>query len=179
MTLEDFYFISQIAAALGIMLSLIFVGLQIRQNTVQSKAEAAEASHRAMIEWYYHQSPENAAIMAKVAQPDTELTDAERYSFFAISMPLLMNMQEAHAKWVDGSLDDSRWEFWDAYANVLTFRSLADEIWEHRKALFTPRFRDYFQGKLDARDPSDVTGTWQTPHSPSEPLRAKSEGRKS
>ena len=40
MTLEDFYFISQIMAALGVMASLVFVGLQIRQNTRATKASA-------------------------------------------------------------------------------------------------------------------------------------------
>ncbi|MEL6540750.1 MAG: hypothetical protein AAFQ34_05045 [Pseudomonadota bacterium] len=167
MTLEDFYFISQIVAALGIMLSLIFVGLQIRQNTAQSKAEAAEAAHRAMIEWYYHQNSETAAIMSKVARPGSELTDEERYSYFAICMPLLMNMQEAHAKWVEGTLDDSRWEFWDAYASALSLRSIADELWQNRQSLFTPRFQEYFQSKLDARAPNDVSGTWQAPFSSS------------
>ncbi|MEP0189905.1 MAG: hypothetical protein ABJP70_00465 [Erythrobacter sp.] len=38
MNLENFYFLSQIAAALGIMLSVIFVGLQIQQNTQATRA---------------------------------------------------------------------------------------------------------------------------------------------
>ncbi len=161
MTLEDFYFLSQIAAALGIIASLIFVGLQVRQSNAQAKADAAETTHRAMIEWYYHQTSETAAIMSKVAQADKDLTDAERYQYLSVTMPLLMNMQEAHAKWVDGSLDDSRWEFWDAFASLLSLRSVADEVWELRKSLFTQRFRDYMQAKFDAREPEDVSGTWQ------------------
>ncbi len=53
MTLEDFYFISQIVAAVGIMLSLIFVGLQVRSDAEQTRlntralkaASAFEAAH--------------------------------------------------------------------------------------------------------------------------------------
>lgn len=44
MTLEDFYFISQIVAVLAIIGSLIFVGIQIRQNTRATRA----ASHHAV-----------------------------------------------------------------------------------------------------------------------------------
>jgi len=33
MTLEHVFFLSQIAASVGVIVSLIFVGLQIRQNT--------------------------------------------------------------------------------------------------------------------------------------------------
>lgn len=42
-SLEDFYFISQIVAALGIMASLVFVGLQMR-------AQAREARLASMAE---------------------------------------------------------------------------------------------------------------------------------
>ena len=44
MTLEEFYYISQIVAVIGIFGSLVFVGLQIRQNTRATQA----ASHHAV-----------------------------------------------------------------------------------------------------------------------------------
>lgn len=44
MTLEDIYYISQIVAVAGIFASLVFVGLQIRQNTLATRA----ASHNAV-----------------------------------------------------------------------------------------------------------------------------------
>jgi len=37
MTLEATYFVSQIIAAIGVMASLVFVGLQIGQNTRATK----------------------------------------------------------------------------------------------------------------------------------------------
>lgn len=43
MTLETIYFISQIVAVVGIFASLIFVGLQIRQNTKAIKATSHHA----------------------------------------------------------------------------------------------------------------------------------------
>ena len=52
MTLEAIYFISQIAAAVGIMASLIFVGLQVRQSTKQAKADAVQAVHDNLSAWY-------------------------------------------------------------------------------------------------------------------------------
>jgi len=53
MTLETIYYIGQTVAVIGILASLIFVGIQIRQNTEQSKAAAAEAAHRSFLDWYY------------------------------------------------------------------------------------------------------------------------------
>lgn len=167
MTLEDFYFISQIVAAVGIMLSLIFVGLQIKQNTSHSKAEAAEAAHRAMIDWYYHQTPQTAAIMAKASQSGVELTDSERYQYFSLTMPLLMNFQEAYLKWMAGSLEESRWLYWDSFITIVLQSSAADEIWDQRKTHFTPDFQEYIQTKMNQRE-GPLRGTWQKPFRPSE-----------
>lgn len=44
MTLEEFYYVSQIVAVVGVFGSLLFVGLQIRQNTRATRA----ASHNAV-----------------------------------------------------------------------------------------------------------------------------------
>ncbi|MEP3051915.1 MAG: hypothetical protein ABJP48_04140 [Erythrobacter sp.] len=167
MTLEAIYFIGQTIAAIALVLSLIFVGIQIKQNTTQSKAEAAEAAHRAMIDWYYHQTPESAEIMSKAAQPDVELNDTERYQYFAITMPLLMNFQEAHLKWEAGSLEAVRWQYWDRFITIVSRSSSADVVWEQRKSHFTPGFQEYFQAKMDQRDGS-LKGTWQKPNLPPE-----------
>ncbi len=163
MTLEDFYFISQIAAALGIMASLVFVGLQVRQSNAQAKADAAEATHRAMIDWYYNQTPTHGDVLTKAVVPDAELSDRELFDLFSTTMPLLMNMQEAHIKWVAGSLEESRWEFWDNFSNILALSPWIDIVWHHRSALFTERFRNYFQGKLSSRDPQQIDGRWYRP----------------
>jgi hypothetical protein len=44
MTLEEIYYVSQIVAVVGIFASLVFVGMQIRQNTRATRA----ASHNAV-----------------------------------------------------------------------------------------------------------------------------------
>lgn len=149
MSLEDFYFISQIAAAAGIMFSLIFVGLQIRQSTRQAKADATEATHRAMNDWYSRQDERTAAIIVKATSDPGDLSFEERYQYFAITMPLIMNLQEAHAKWLDGSLDRDRWSFWDGFADALAKSAAADEVWKVRKSLFGARFQKYYQSKVD------------------------------
>ena len=52
MTLEDIYFIASIIAAFSVVISLVFVGLQVRQNTSATKAAAAQAVHSNFAAWY-------------------------------------------------------------------------------------------------------------------------------
>ena len=48
MSLEKLYFISQITVAIGFVISLIFVGLQVRQNTalLRQSMSATEVESR-------------------------------------------------------------------------------------------------------------------------------------
>lgn len=151
MTLEDFYFISQILAALGIILSLIFVGLQVRQSNVQAKADAAESAHRGLIEWLGNFTPESAPLVVKSNVEFDSLTPEEFVEIAAVVMQLLLNMQEAHAKSLDGSLIESRWRVWDSYASFSIVPSVV-AIYEQRRSMFSDEFQAYFDGKIADAD---------------------------
>jgi|GEM_PF-995617 len=159
MTLETLYYISQIIAVLAVLASLIFVGVQIQQNTAQAKrneeaikAAAAEAAHRSFLDWYHNQTPELAAIVAKGQAGLEALNAEERYLYFAICMPALMNLQEAHAKWLEGSLAEDRWRFWDKFAGILTVPASMQQVWADRRFMFTDDFQAFFDQKMRDRD---------------------------
>lgn len=144
MTLETIYYIGQTVAVIGILASLIFVGIQIRQNTEQSKAAAAEAAHRSFLDWYYSQTPETAAIFTKGEAGLEKLSRAERYQYFAIAMPLLMNIQEAQLKWTEGALVEDRWRFWDKFASGIVISPPIETVWLERRFMFSDAFQTYF-----------------------------------
>ncbi|MEP3051921.1 MAG: hypothetical protein ABJP48_04170 [Erythrobacter sp.] len=147
MTLEDFYFISQIAAALGIMASLVFVGVQIRQNTRATKTAAAEAAHRALVEWQLSTTPERAAIAVKANADFDSLTKEERFLMGTAGTALLLDMQEAHAKWLEGSLVESRWRAWDQYASFSVSPAIL-RLWGQRRSMFSDAFQAFYDDKI-------------------------------
>lgn len=52
MTLEQFFFASQIAAAAGVIASLIFVGIQVRDGARATRSATAQAVHENYAGWY-------------------------------------------------------------------------------------------------------------------------------
>lgn len=168
MTLEAIYYISQIVAVLAVLASLIFVGIQIRQNTEQArrneeatKAAAAEAAHRSFLDWYHNQTPEMAAIVAKGQAGLEGLSAEDRYMYFAICMPALMNLQEAHTKWAEGSLAEDRWRFWDRFATILSVPASMKDVWQDRRFMFSDDFQAFFDQKLkDIESVSLSTVNW-------------------
>ncbi len=86
MTLETIYFASSIAAALGVIASLVFVGWQIRQNTLATRAvchhsitDAMNQANLAMA-----QNPQLAQIWATGIQDRRGLNDQERWQLDTI-----------------------------------------------------------------------------------------------
>ena len=147
MSLETVYYIGQTVAVIAIILSLIFVGMQVRQNTAQAKADAAEAAHRALIELQRSFTAENSAIAVKANTDYESLSAAEVFFAGMIAMQLLLNMQEAHAKWLDGSLIESRWRVWDEYASFSVSPAIL-KTWEQRRSMFSDAFQEFYDGRI-------------------------------
>jgi len=159
MTLESFYFISQIAAAVGVMASLIFVGMQIRQGTAQAKADAADTAHRAFQDWYQSATPEQVALNARAMRDFSSLSGEEQQLVYLFGMRMLMNLQEVHSKWSDGSFPDDRWQFWDAWASSI-MSPMVKTIWKNRRYMFSARFQTYFDGKVSEKSSPKESSPW-------------------
>lgn len=151
MSLETIYYIGQTIAVVAIVLSLIFVGVQVRQNTAQARADAAEAAHRSFLDWYYSQTPEMAAVFVRANEDFDGLSAEDRFLTFTLAMPMLMNLQEAHIKWVEGTLAEERWRFWDEFATIILVPPIVEKIWKVRRMMFSDAFQEYFDSKLEER----------------------------
>jgi len=161
MTLEAIYFIGQTVAAVALVISLIFVGIQIRQNTAQSKVQAAEASHWALVEWQASMTPELAAIAVKANTDPDSLSAEESFLVGTTVTRLMQSMQEAHAKWLEGSLVDNRWMVWDQYAEYTVSPGIV-RIWQQRRSMFSDEFQSFYDEKIEKGARLDRQATTQS-----------------
>lgn len=156
MTLEAIYFISQIVAALGIILSLIFVGIQVRQSTAQGKrAEAASrtaamrATHENFANWYMHSSkyPHLTRLISKALNDFDTLDDVEVAQYLTSATALVAYAQNAFFEWRDGELPDELWKSWEVALNA--FRSSGgQQFWAMRRHMFADSFVEYLETEL-------------------------------
>ena len=157
MTLEDFYFISQIAAALGIMASLIFVGIQVRQSTEQARkaeaarrADATQAVHDNFANMYltFVSNLEAADAAAKGLKEPDALSDGENMVLLSGLMAGMSYMQSAYFKWQAGDLSDELWQAWqNSQVSYLTTPG-GKRFWLGRKSNFHPEFAEYVEANL-------------------------------
>ncbi|NNE41455.1 MAG: hypothetical protein HKN14_11130 [Marinicaulis sp.] len=90
MTLENIYYIGQTIAVIALIISLIFVGIQVRQSKQQTeqanrlaKAQLSEATWIAIgnfqVDWY--STPERSKFMARALLSEAPLEDHEKLRF--------------------------------------------------------------------------------------------------
>jgi len=147
MTLETIYYIGQTIAVLAILASLVFVGVQIKQNTAQAKADAADKAHQTFNNWYENVTPDTSDLVFRAVQDADSLSPAEKFRVIAYLTPMIVNLQEVHSKWRDGSFPEDRWQFWDRWISY-SISPLLARYWEDRRLMFSERFREYMDEKI-------------------------------
>lgn len=111
MTLNDLYLISQIAAVILVIPTLIYVALQVRQNTLQMRAQARfqwlEASGQ--FNMLTAGSRETASVFRRGWDDPDNLDDDERMQFLVLIgqfMQIYSTMYELHQ---DKLLPETQW----------------------------------------------------------------------
>jgi hypothetical protein len=151
MTLEAIYYISQIVAVVGIFASLIFVGLQIRQNTKAIKA----TSHHAITDSFNAinnlilSDPKVARIWRLAVMGTTEELDEEER--ISVNFMLLANFrifETLYYQYKNGTLDK---KLFDAELKTLKWAVSQPGFsawWPNNPISLSDEFRAFIDGLI-------------------------------
>jgi hypothetical protein len=169
MSLNDLANLGQIIGALAVVISLIYVALQIRQNTAAIRSAAAQTVHEHFANWYHliAADAELAQIAANGLRDYSSLSEQERVRFIATLMSFLSYSQNAFLKWREGLLKPALWLGWEQVMMNLFGAPGGKALWKERSYLFGEEFRRYIEDDLMMRPP----------HPGAKPLGAFSIGR--
>ncbi len=145
----------ELAAALGVIVSLLFVGYEIRQNTQVARGQARQQLAALNQEWLVLQSQDaafNDLWTRAWVEPDSALTPAEsRRAQFMMTLNLrrLENVYFQHA---EGLVDESAlnsYGFQRTTENSDRYRTPRfREFWKERRAAYDPEFVRFFEEKM-------------------------------
>ncbi len=147
MSLEQASYLSQIVGVVAVVASLIFVGVQLRQNSLAVRAAASQA-HSAI----YHQITSSivddasfARIWRLAGEQFDSLEPDERVRFFAFTTILFRYYESSYVQWRRGQLDD---EHWHTIVQQLTGSRGSPGIaewWKRRKSWHSPAFQRWYE----------------------------------
>ena len=166
MNLETISAIAQIIAALGVIASLFYLAVQIRQNTLSQRSVVVDSLTSSLNALLGPQSADPALLRAFAAAVEDWEGCAEEDRLRAVAMffAVFKLFENAWFQKRQGTLDAQQWEGWDAYIRVYFHRPGVRTWWAMRRGTFAPGFRAYLENS------KPVPGV----PSPSQMIRGKS-----
>lgn len=149
--LETLALFSQVAAAAAVFASLIFVGLQIREqaNATRAQTEQAVAANWLVVA---EVMGSNAGAVAAGLQSKSEsladLNDAERLQFFSIMFGFFKHYENIYLQYRRGRITSEEWEPCSNHVLMFLGQPGVRSWWAFRKSAFAPQFRDFLEGSM-------------------------------
>lgn len=139
---------AELAAAIGVIISLLYVAKQITQNTKAMRRTASHESVQGMLNWFGHvfADPELTRIWTQGIESLDSLSADERARFALLQFNLLKVAEDIHFQQLDGAMDPDLWQGWDRLWAQYLGAPGSKEYWASRAPLFSGRFRDYIEG---------------------------------
>lgn len=148
--LKKIALIAEIFGGIAILISLIFVGIQFKENAKATKSANASATVAAMANWYVeigNNSESSELFYNFMANPDV-LTPQQRFQAVMNLHGLFVIFQNSYYLSKEGTLDS---EMQNSLTSVML--GAKDQLgfnffWEQRKSFFFKEFRLYVEDIL-------------------------------
>jgi hypothetical protein len=168
MLLEQIYYFSQIAAAIGVIGSLVFVGFQVRGNARSVRSATTQAVHENFANLYFQlaQNPETLRVFEKGCLQPESLSTGEKSIFTCHVMALFAFYQNAFDQWRVGHLRQSLWLGWEALLENALHMPGVQKVWRDRAFAYDPEFRARIAELAQRKARPDLTVFGVKPETP-------------
>ena len=150
MTIQEWGAIGEFIGGIAIIVSLVYVGLQIKQNTKATKMSSAH-SYLDTQNGYVgliNQSSSLADVLDRGANDLEALKGGEVVQFSAFHDQSFSSFQTFFIEWRDGWLDERLWNFYKhAMADLLSHPGI-QTWWSNRKHWYSEEFREYVDATM-------------------------------
>jgi hypothetical protein len=143
MSLETLALVSQIAGVLAVFASLIFVGIQIREqaNATRAQTEQAVASNWLGVAQVISGNAEAfSAGLDSTSATFADLSDADRMLFMTTIFALFKHYENMYLQYRKGRIRKSEWQPWSNHAQMYFHQPGVQSWWHLRKSAFAPDF---------------------------------------
>jgi hypothetical protein len=150
MSLDQLANIAEISAAALLIVSLIYVGIQIKQNTKATKISTSQAFvdtfSTTVLE--ISRGKEFTDIYWRGLSGLSNLHGSETAAFGAWSINTFRAWESCYFQWRDGVLDDRLWTGWEAqFCDLFGYPGIR-EMWNVRLHQFNEAFREYVDQQI-------------------------------
>ena len=151
----------------GVLVSLVYLAIQVRLNTKASKADSYQEAVAAANEW--SRALGSSRSMCELIQSGSTdymaLPPVERMQFNLLMSSYFRNMENIHAKYASGVIEDGTWIGWAIRLRAFLETPGVAEYWRLNQAAFSDEFRDHLGHALPVDGRAEGPGDFP-PESP-------------
>jgi len=151
MKLEKWALIAEIVGGVAIVVSLVFVGLEVRQSArtnIQTLTQAVVSDYQAAVV-ALGDTHQMACILSRALQNYDSITGSERVMLNNRLFAVFGSFQEMHVLREQGAFDSSLWSGYEAVIESATSSPGVRQWWSIRSEFFGERFRAYVDEMID------------------------------
>lgn len=149
MSLEQAYFVSGIVAAIGVVISLVYLAAQVRQNTRSVQMHTGHAVSEALGTLYrYSTGDVSGDVMYRGFRGTASLKGSDRLRFYAMMHDYFFAFQNAYFQMMAGTLDA---RYWSSALNALKHIGSFPGVrtyWAERGYYYSDDFRAFLDREV-------------------------------
>ena len=147
MSLEAINTWAQLIAAIGVIGSLFYLGVQIRQNTRSMRAVVVDSLAQSFADLVRPMAQDIvlARAFATAGADWHKASEDGRARALPLFFATFKLFENAWFQRRQGTLDPEQWEGWDPYIRLYFHQPGVKAWWQMRRMVFAPGFRDYLE----------------------------------
>jgi len=137
--------IAQLVSSVGVVVSLLYLAVQVYRSTRIARLAAQDAATTALREVTrpFAENPEVGRLWSKGLENLETLTPEEKARFFHVAFQFLKAMETIHFHFIYGLMEEQIWRGWrNLYLHYLASPGLL-YYWQLRHDVFSERFQEF------------------------------------
>jgi len=165
--LESLGNIGDFIGGIAVVITLLYLAVQIRQNTRSTRTQSWQAAVAAASDWSREvgMNPDSCRIISQGSLDWGSLSDIERVQFNLIMNSFLRNCENFHYQYINGTIDESTWSGWAQRTIAVLDPPGARAWWEAARTAYSPEFQQFLREARPA-GPLPETLVKQSSYSP-------------
>ena len=160
MTLENINYIAQTIGVLAILASLVFLAIQVRQNSAITRAQVHQQVADAFTVYLETMANHSAVVFAGTSgnKGMTSLSDEELLRFSFIMAGLFKIWENAFYQYKSGFLDERTWQSNVTWMLTWFHMPGVQTWWGVRKGLFAAEFQAFLESSASPSEQQSISG---------------------
>jgi len=140
--LSDWANLAEIVASVAVVLSLIYVGFQINQNTVAIQQESHQSVQEILqdIDLTLAVDTELLKVVMHAEKSPSEVTELQWRRFTHMAFPNIATWEFVYLARSEGAMTEAQWAAFNPYFTSLVCKAGYRRFWKENRPVFTPNF---------------------------------------